>query len=385
MVAVARTERDTLQSHPPATAERDDREHYAARRTYAYELGEQAALQRVISAEAYLFLYKELVRLCKDRTYCWAGVAWMTQRLGVSEGTIKRWLRQLVDAGLIERTPRPGGDTALTRIPALVAFDAHHRDAQPMTEQPVSAGTAPPLATPPAAPDGPLFFAPAEGIMNESRSDSHLIRHTVKRPQRISGLVGGITPSSKHNGTAQHAVVSPTVQPLATIGVCGPGVLDELSSYAGDEIAAVCRYVTRQRNSYNPAGLAVFLARSGFGRTLVRDNHRSGVAQQVPSRSLVASTSSTADAPAPPGDPRLVDLWTQVQAQLAQQIPAPAFVTWVQETQLVALDDAQAVVGVPTIFAREQVQAVYAQQMGDVLAGLTGKRMAVEVVIDRSG
>ena len=41
--------------------------------------------------------------------------------------------------------------------------------------------------------------------------------------------------------------------------------------------------------------------------------------------------------------------------------------------------------GVPTIFAREQVQAIYAQQMGDILAGLTGQRVAVEVVIDRGG
>ncbi len=108
MVADARTTPRTPPMYLSGADQHDDRKQYAARRAYAYELGERAALQRVVSAEAYLFLFKELVRLCKDRTYCWAGVAWMTERLGVSEGTIKRWLRHLVDAGLIERTPRSG-------------------------------------------------------------------------------------------------------------------------------------------------------------------------------------------------------------------------------------------------------------------------------------
>lgn len=79
MFTVQRTTSEAAHRHPPASDQGDDREQYAARRTYAYDVGEQAALQRVISAEAYLFLYKELVRLCKDRTYCWAGVAWMTE------------------------------------------------------------------------------------------------------------------------------------------------------------------------------------------------------------------------------------------------------------------------------------------------------------------
>ncbi|HEX6291907.1 MAG TPA: DnaA N-terminal domain-containing protein [Herpetosiphonaceae bacterium] len=357
---------------------------YQARRTYAYEIGERAALQRVISAEAYLFLYKELVRLCKDRTYCWAGVAWMTERLGVSEGTIKRWLRQLVDAGLIERTPRPGGDTALTRVPALVAFDTHQHE-PPHGAQPVSSEATPPrVAASAAAPDAPLFFVPAEGITNESRPDSDLIRPTVKRPDRISGVVGGTTSRSGHNDPLRNAEPSPVVQPLATIGVCGPGVLDELSGYAGDEIAAICRYVARQRNSYNPAGLAVFLARSGFGRALLR-TRQGPAAQPVPHLAPVAPPTGAADAPGHARDSRLVALWTEAQAQLAQQMTTHEFVTWVQETQLVALDETRAVVGVPTIFAREQVQAVYAQQMADALAGLTGQRVAVEVVIDRGG
>ena len=84
--------------------------------------------------------------------------------------------------------------------------------------------------------------------------------------------------------------------------------------------------------------------------------------------------------------PRPLDaLWMQVQAHVAQQVPAAEFATWLQETHLVTLDDDRAVIGVPNIFACEQVQAVYAQQLAEVLVGQTGKRVAVEVVIDCSG
>ena len=50
-------------------------EAYCARRAYAYNIGEAKASQREISADAYLFLYKELVGLAGERTYCWPGLA----------------------------------------------------------------------------------------------------------------------------------------------------------------------------------------------------------------------------------------------------------------------------------------------------------------------
>lgn len=65
---------------------------YQARRMYAYSVGESSALTRRISADAYLFLYKELVRLCKDRAFCWPGLDWLAQRLGT--GIVKFLARQ---------------------------------------------------------------------------------------------------------------------------------------------------------------------------------------------------------------------------------------------------------------------------------------------------
>lgn len=86
------------------------------------------------------------------------------------------------------------------------------------------------------------------------------------------------------------------------------------------------------------------------------------------------------------GAPRPFDeLWREAQAQLAQQIPLHEFVTWLQETCLVALDDNRAVVGVPNIFARDTVQTAYAQRIKDVVADLTGMQVVVDVVIDRGG
>jgi hypothetical protein len=45
------------------------------------------------------------------------------------------------------------------------------------------------------------------------------------------------------------------VQPLADIGVCGPGVLDELSTYTLDEIAAICQQYNDVNYGYENHGL----------------------------------------------------------------------------------------------------------------------------------
>src|SRR5919199_2304792 len=96
---------------------------FRRRRSTAFALGEAKARQREISADAYLFLYKELVGLAGDRTYCWPSLDFLAATLDTSEGTLKRWMKELERTDLIRRKPRPGGQTSLTYITAYLAPD----------------------------------------------------------------------------------------------------------------------------------------------------------------------------------------------------------------------------------------------------------------------
>ena len=98
-------------------------DNLADRRACAYRIGEAKTRRRLISADAYLFLYKELVNLCGGRSYCWPGLDYLARILETSEGTIKRWMRELEAAHLIRRKPRPGGQTSLTYITAFLACE----------------------------------------------------------------------------------------------------------------------------------------------------------------------------------------------------------------------------------------------------------------------
>src|SRR3712207_5680739 len=108
---------------PPANGE-----SFYGRRAGAYAMGEAKARRREISADAYLFLYKELVGLAGERTYCWPGLDYLAGALETSEGTVKRWMRELERAGLIRRKARPGGLTSLTFITAYLNVDEHPAD-----------------------------------------------------------------------------------------------------------------------------------------------------------------------------------------------------------------------------------------------------------------
>src|SRR3712207_4527882 len=90
--------------------------HLRARRSTAFAIGEAKARRREISADAYLFLYKELVGLAGELTSCWPSLEFLVGTLDTSEGTLKRWLKELERADLIRRKPRPGGQTSLTYI-----------------------------------------------------------------------------------------------------------------------------------------------------------------------------------------------------------------------------------------------------------------------------
>lgn len=375
------------------------RNDYAARRTYAYGVGEALALQRTISADAYLFLYKELVRLCKDRTYCWAGVAWLAQRLQTSPGTVKRWLTQLVNAGLIQRTPRPGGDTALTSIPALQAYAEQIRTeqppAQPRRSMPNEALTEWHVPSPPAIqPTEASFFAPAERIKAESRAGSTSSRHTLKKPDPNPGPVGFGSSRSEHVPAAslpRPVADAPGVRRLVEAGVADPGVLQDLAAMPLAEIDAICRYVAQQPHSYNPPGLIVTLARTGLGPALLRRRERS-----TKRRSAAGAVSAPRASGNPPCQATVAPgtavqettepsewstLWSTSKQLLAERIAAAEFTAWLDATQLIAWDGGRAVIGVPNVFARDALMSTYQSSIAEVLHTLTDTAVTVEVVI----
>ncbi len=358
-----------------------------ARRVYAFEIGEALALRRGISADAYLFLYKELVRLCKHRTYCWAGVDWLAQHFQSSTGTVKRWLTQLVNAGLIRRTPRPGGDTALTTIIALVAYDAGQQertaasndgelrqvdDDEPAVDSEVGLSAT-----------DTLFFAPEQQIRDESSDGSPLIHHTIKKPDLKSGIVGnGLL---KTRGSDVPA--TPVMHQLMEAGVDNVAVLQELSAKPLAEITAVCRYVAHQPNSYNPPGLIVALARHGFGQALLRrkgrgqqlqarcnPRHQIGTDQNMPIQAVPSLSHEM-----PPREQS--ELWTKTQAVLEAAVPRNEFDTWIKESYLAALTDNYVVIGASNVFTRDKLQTVYREAIVEALYRVTGRHYAVEVGI----
>src|SRR5919202_981231 len=128
------------------------------RRSTAFAIGEAKARRREISADAYLFLYKELVSLAGERTYCWPSLDFLAGTLDTSEGTLKRWMKELERADLIRRKPRPGGQTSLTYITAYLAPDLAAASGSAEDEAPPEA-TAGQSGASPVAPHGRIAHA----------------------------------------------------------------------------------------------------------------------------------------------------------------------------------------------------------------------------------
>ncbi len=77
-------------------------------------------------------------------------------------------------------------------------------------------------------------------------------------------------------------------------------------------------------------------------------------------------------------------VWQQVLAQLATLVEAPAYDTWLAPSRLLLLDDGEAVVGVPHVFARDEIVQSYAAQVEALLHELCGRPIALQVVIGSS-
>ncbi len=347
-----------------------------ARRAYAFDIGESLAQKRVISADAYLFLYKELVRLCKDRAFCWPGLDWLAERLGTSVGTIKRWLDELVSTGLILRKPRPGGQTTLTTIPALDAYDAGQVIIE--TDLPDEVERASPAIppTPPAStPTPPLFFVPEQGITCDPAESAPLIRHTVKR-QKFKFPVVGCTDKNNQDKRPP-LIVNPVTEALQAAGLTDPEVINELRGEPLTEIQAIIRYVARQKHIDNPPGLIVALARVKAGAALCRSPRSrpkapTSLPQVAPLVIQEVSNSHRVD-------PQIT---AHLQAHLQSHIAPDVWSVWFSELRVLDITEQRMVLGVSNCLARDYVEREYIPALINAASDVLGRPIQVELVID---
>ncbi len=78
-------------------------------------------------------------------------------------------------------------------------------------------------------------------------------------------------------------------------------------------------------------------------------------------------------------------IWQAALGDLQLQLPRSEFDTWIKETTLVDLEDNQAIVGTPNIFAREKLEGRYVAPIQNTLNTILGYPVQVQVVIGNSG
>lgn len=347
-----------------------------ARRSFAFTRGEEAALQRAISADAYLFLYKELVRLCKDRAVCWAGLEWLAKRLGTSVGTVKRWMDELVRAELVRRKARAGGLTTLTIVPALDDFDTDpatstlDHAAQRGRTEPAS------LDVGAAASKPTLFFGPTQQITNDPPESAAVICHTVKR-QKIKPFVVGCA-HERENEEPLTPVTDDVTAALQAAGLTDPLIINEFQNEPLSEIQAIIGYVARQRHITNPPGLIVALARNKAGEALARSPRSSA----PPRESAVASRgiqSGTAALAAP------LELEERLRVQLQASVDPDTWAVWLADLHVLDIKETHMVIGAPNCLARDYVVQHHLRTMIDAASAVLGRLMQVELVVDTAG
>ena len=381
---------------------------YAARRARAYSVGEATARRREISADAYLFLYKELVGLAGERTYCWPGLDYLADVLETSGGTVKRWMRELERADLIRRKARPGGLTSLTYITAYL--DAGEREAddaagarpgdscevagrddvmpddetpmQPEDDDPAArdAATIVPVPRRTDTGSGPLFFGLPLGIRADRPAGSPPISRSVKNHESKDGGCGKEQRTITPSGEAPAEITAL----LRDKGVLDLNAIAELQTRPVAELEAVSRYVDRQRNVANPAGLFVWLARHDFGATLT-GNTRARTARRSGSGRICRIPCASADPEAASessGDAgERARTWQRVLAALRRSVSDQEYATWLEPTLLLDIVEGNvAIVNTPNVFVRDALTA-FRERIAADLAVELGHEVSVEFVI----
>ncbi len=392
---------DTLEDQPGLAQVR-------ARRSTAFAVGEAKARRREISADAYLFLYKELVGLAGDRTYCWPSLEYLTEMLETSEGTLKRWMRELERTDLIRRKPRPGGQTSLTYITAYLEPDLstepgalHDGGNYDIAEERCAADTTPPhgLMVPvdQAAPSSPqgiqpdqpsVFFASEQEISSDQPDGSELISQTVKSRiiKNPGGYSGGDDRQLGESNTLT-VIENEVTRLLDDEDVGDPEAIAQLQNKPIEELQALSRYLDKQTNVRCRPGLFVWLARQDFGAKLLAGRKRSKAQRGQSQGKRVAMATDDPRTYRLPEDqhesvhPEVAELWHNVLDQLRLELSEGDYDTWIKPLTLVALEDGLAVVGTPNIFVREAVEQVYQTHLEAVLSKAYGRPMALQAVI----
>lgn len=107
-------------------------------------------------------------------------------------------------------------------------------------------------------------------------------------------------------------------------------------------------------------------------------NQRSSTASAPSSASPSTVQGHTSEA----ASPQSPDIWQRALDRLRQQLPYGEFETWIKETSLIQVDEQQAIVGTPNIFARDKLTETYAPLIADTLHALLGCPVQVAVVLD---
>jgi DNA-binding MarR family transcriptional regulator len=376
----------------PAKSSDEVNEAFYARRASAYATGERKALRREISADAYLFLYKELVCLAGERTFCWPGLDFLTMKLDTSEGTIKRWMKELENANLIRRKSRPGGRTSITYITAFLTPDADEALTETIegaeddmlgqfcsqTNITTNAShESPEQNTVPRTSEVleaqyPLFFGSHKEITFDQRGRSNVISHTVKDLNiNDPGRVGGAKQYSPTHVAADNDVRSL----LAAEEVQDIDAMVELQTKPLVELQAVSHYLDTQQNVRCRPGLFVWLARQGFGTQLLAGRKRSR--QQREKHTAVEACSSIHEHVSS----ELTILWQNVLAQVKDELPESDFITWLRPTKLLDLNDHVVYIGTPNIFVRQEIEGRFLGKIVESLHVLLGYPAEVQVVI----
>jgi len=379
----------------PVSVTREDaaRTRLRTRRQAAFSIGESQARRRTISADAYLFLYKELVMLAGERAFCWPGLDYLADSLETSEGTLKRWMRELERAGLIRRKPRPGGQTSLTYITAYLEPEAHTGGEDQLADSSDDVvgllatasgcpGDEPALTQPevmahhtsdrPGEP--PVFFGAPQQIISDQSAGSELIPHTVKA-QTIKNLNGsGGGNDALEERKPEHDAIH---QLLAAEAVLDPEAISELEHKQVEELQAVSRYLDKQRNLRCRPGLFVWLARQEFGAQLLRGRHSLEHCNTQPRRT---AERAVADA----GHMKLHSLWQDVLDRLQPEVPTDDWLTWLAPTRLLELTAGEVVIGTPNIFVRQEIEGRFLNTLSEALQRALGSPVQVHVVIEQA-
>lgn len=403
---------------------------FQARQHRAYDAGRHALSERRIKVHL-VHLYEALVRCVGANQYAWVGEARLAEEFGVDVATIKRWIAKLVQAGLIRRQRR----FATTSLTFITAYDSP----APTTAIDVSEPTDI-QPEPQTVHDADAFFASDSA----PTFGAHLRPLNLKTDHLSPG--GGSSSSTRVAGvdrTITNLLEQEGVTDFFLAAMLFQKPLDELKAvstylnrqrHVEDRPKLFAWLVSRgfgaqllsgmhQRRRRQPSAQATDSQKylSGELAYLIqglnpipaqptpvpRDDAGPSTAVQaepsVPALTRTVQRGSRADQPlhegtqhewargamphagdeqAPPH--ALANLWSRVQAGLAQRLPSADMETWITPTALAALDTEQAFIETPHIFARDIVADTYRDTIAAVLQDVTGKHYVVEIVIGNS-